>query len=325
MFVQAGANEYLDDLWHHVVMSVSTNGNLLWVDGQEAIGLSYSTGDASTQKWCNDVSGLDAWRIGQNVANSAVESFYEGDMDEVQQYSAPMTTNDIKSLFYASEPKFGQLAGIRDESWFDNLVGLYTWNARNSGKSQDYSGNGNHGTDTSVTKTAFNWEGNGTTSKSDMGDVMDMGSSNFTVMAWINTTDTARQKILSKKPNSAAAGWHLEMNALSAGDLRLAISDGVNVAGNANSTNLNDGAWHHVAVAFNRNTWGTFYVDGIEDGQININPANGSVDNASPFLVGAVESTAFFDGNIDNVMIFEGLLTSNEIYNIYTDYPQSGQ
>jgi len=162
---------------------------------------------------------------------------------------------------------------------------------------------------------AFEFDGTG--DDINMGDVLDLGTLDFTVMVWLKTSDNSRQRIIAKKPDSTAAGWHLETSGVGAGNLRIAISDGTNVAKDSDSNDYTDGEWHHVAVVFDRDDVATMYKDGVADGTLDITAASGSVDNGEDFHIGQSGNTAFFNGAIDDVLIFNRSLSADEIASLY--------
>ncbi|MEQ8240952.1 MAG: LamG-like jellyroll fold domain-containing protein [Cyclobacteriaceae bacterium] len=134
------------------------------------------------------------------------------------------------------------------------------------------------------------------------------GNAPVTVEAWVKTTQTSIGNIVSwgNRTNGQRFGFAVRSS-------RIAF------IGQFNDRNgvsiINDNNWHHVAMTFSGGTSGTlrFYVDGVEDG------------NASPFSmniigqdlrVGQVTTPStgeFFDGQIDEVRIWDYELTAVEI------------
>lgn len=76
--------------------------------------------------------------------------------------------------------------------------------------------------------------------------------------------------------------------------------------------------WHHVAATFKRSGKMILYLDGIARDSTDISFASGlTIDNPNPavkFQIGTVGSqTAFFQGDIDEVRIWNKVLTAKEI------------
>jgi len=80
---------------------------------------------------------------------------------------------------------------------------------------------------------------------------------------------------------------------------------------------VNDGDWHHIAVVREGET-GTIYIDGEADGT-----ATGDIkdlDNAISAAIGADirDNGKYFEGEIDDVLIYNRVLTENEIQQLAT-------
>lgn len=157
---------------------------------------------------------------------------------------------------------------------------------------------------------------------------LNVGTGDFSVDAWIRTTDdTGVKTILDKRTSSPAGvrGFHFY---LFEGDLgfQLADRDGSSICSSSPTsacTNYGvpsfvaDGAWHHVAVTVDRDnpTGMVFYVDGVSVGTANPTLRSMSLDNTGPvrFGVRAFELVGHFDGDIDEVELFHRVLSPTEV------------
>ena len=103
-----------------------------------------------------------------------------------------------------------------------------------------------------------------------MGDpasgALDFGASDFTVEAWVATTDITDRTIVGKK-TSGSSWWQVTVTddaghegriraQIRAGSTRTAYSLG----------RVDDGAWHHVVVRVDRDSGISFFVDGVASG-----------------------------------------------------------
>ena len=77
------------------------------------------------------------------------------------------------------------------------------------------------------------------------------------------------------------------------------------------SIRVDDGRWHHVVVAFDRDIGITIYVDAVSAG--NEAPIAGDVSNAGEFMLGKAPGYPEFKGDLDEVAVYEGLLTPNRV------------
>ena len=135
--------------------------------------------------------------------------------------------------------------------------------------------------------------------------------SDFSIVAWIFPTAlTGKNRIIgSLQPN----GWgfgprnnnQLEVTTFDVKDYRASVD-------------LLQEEWTHVAVVLDANADATFYVNGI---MISTDPAGGparlSFDN---FYIGRAASSAeYFTGRLDEVAVFDGSLTEDDIIDIMED------
>lgn len=143
----------------------------------------------------------------------------------------------------------------------------------------------------------------------DVGDYKDLNTS-FTVSAWIKRESSATNvSILSKRDASFTEGYDLK---ISAGNLVEMVWNGGSEAIVSN-TAIPTGEWHHIAVIFNSGT-ANLYIDGVLD-----NTATGlsnPVNTTQSFIIaaaGKTATTAFFEGNIDEVRIWDVALSEAQL------------
>ena len=161
---------------------------------------------------------------------------------------------------------------------------------------------------------------------------LDIGTNDFTMMAWIRTNISASgggglMRILSKR-DTAGRGYQFELDGSAQNILRVSffLGDGTVSAfgGAASPTDLAGNKWHHVAITFDRDTAATYYVDGVPDGSPpnrSISAAQGSLANSLNLLVGT-NNPEFaagngFNGTIDELMIFNRSLSAQQVYAIW--------
>ena len=158
-----------------------------------------------------------------------------------------------------------------------------------------------------------------------MGDVLDIGTADFSICAWVKSKDTGTSNangIIYKRGtgNYTAAGYGLNMPD---GTFVFHIADGTNyvrlTAGS--SSDYNDGEWHFVAAVADRGTDMKVYVDGVL-----INSATemtvGNIDSTSYLAIGGLTFNGTscyndFTGTMDEVMIFDKALSAEEISELY--------
>ncbi len=165
-------------------------------------------------------------------------------------------------------------------------------------------------------------------------DELDVGTGDFTVDAWIRTSDDAGVvTILDKRTDDAngVTGYSLF---LSGGLLSFQMADGgggSNICSTSPSSSCTnyistapvaDGGWHFVAVTVDRDSasGGVFYVDGSQVGAP-FSPTfrSGSLSNDSPlyFARRSFSAVAFFDGTLDEVELFPRALDAMEVLDLF--------
>jgi hypothetical protein len=197
----------------------------------------------------------------------------------------------------------------------------------------DSSGNGHSGTIVGAVYVPGRWNGalsfNGSNNLVFVADALgggttgaglDMGTRDWTVSAWVNTT--ASGMVVTKMGwvgGSNPDGWGMSVSAngtlgavvhkSNVGTVNIFAGDGKVV---------NDGQWHHVAVVFNRALNMSRYVDGLLSGTVySLASVSGqSTDNTNQLRIGArnqVGDEVYFKGLIDDVRVYARALGADEI------------
>ena len=198
------------------------------------------------------------------------------------------------------------------------------WTADNT--ANDSSGNGNHGTlqgsasyTSGMVGAAFSLP-----TQSDYVEVPDDPSlnfsGNFSIDAWVRTTNTVTGTIVDKRAGNTSfpIGYHFY---LTGPYLAFQLGDGSSSIFYYALPPINDGNWHHVAVTVNRNSQsgGTFYIDGSLTNHFDPTSHPGSIGNSAPLRIGQQYLAGFepFQGAIDEVELFDRELAPAEVQAIY--------
>ena len=138
------------------------------------------------------------------------------------------------------------------------------------------------------------------------------GTANRTVECWMKTsTNIATQQVLVDWGTMSPNGARFTLNVIYNGKLR------IEVGGNGfhGTTNIADGAWHHVAVTYNHaaTTKFTLYIDGVVEATGNTTvPVNTSASGG--FQIGRRnDGINYFDGSIDEVRVWNVVRTQAQI------------
>ncbi|MFC1705058.1 LamG domain-containing protein, partial [Nanoarchaeota archaeon] len=155
-----------------------------------------------------------------------------------------------------------------------------------------------------------------------IGDAADFtNSQSFTIEAWINLDSNGTGRIVSKKDSDAASdpGYQLTIN--SNNELEARIADGTNIV-IKNSTAITSGTWYHVAMVVDRTAQtAQVYIDGQAQGTpTSIAPTSLNPSTTSPLRIGSssyTNPTEFFNGTIDEVIIYDRALSSAQLLEHY--------
>ncbi len=163
----------------------------------------------------------------------------------------------------------------------------------------------------------------GTNDYVEIGDQLDMGTSDFSVSAWIKTqnTSTSSQFVISKALYGSTAGrWWVGTNT---GKVRCGFEFSTGSVGLDSLEEVADGNWHNIVCAFDRDGNLTISIDGEVDGSISISAgASDNLQNTLPLRIGAYNNTdssamLFFEGVIDSVQVYSRALSADEILSNY--------
>jgi len=155
---------------------------------------------------------------------------------------------------------------------------------------------------------------------------LNFGTGAFTVDAWIKTTGTSQATIVSKGKTTSSPSWYMEMQP--SGVIRAGTQNGNgDFRLRDTTTTVNDGSFHHVAAVISG--FGTadidIYIDGVLSDTTDVSggTAQTTFNNDDDLYIGSRihfvgnGNILFFDGEIDEVEIFNRSLSSAEINLIF--------
>jgi hypothetical protein len=146
-------------------------------------------------------------------------------------------------------------------------------------------------------------------------------TNSMTISTWLKTTNSTRVENVLGKYDATATEWGYILKTLPAGTVGLRVG-GNNVNGArdlADTTRVNDGQWHHVAVVINMGQNVRFYIDGALSSTQTM--ATLPAPNSAPLWIGTPPFLYFgspFTGSLDNVRIDGQALSASAIAGIAT-------
>jgi hypothetical protein len=153
------------------------------------------------------------------------------------------------------------------------------------------------------------------------------GVTAFTVGVWVQTTTATVQRVFVAKGGAGGAqySWNL---ANGTGSAALATWTSYDCAGSINRSSLtsgtitvNDGRWHHLAVAYNDGVQVDMYADGRLTATTTTFVAGTfcASSTAGMTLAYRADGCCFFAGRLDDVRLWRRILTAPEIRKVYED------
>ncbi len=312
--------------WSHVVIVLDqSNMWRLYVNG------------ASVGTYQDDASHiLQNNAIGVYLGNG-YQGYFPGDLDDVRIYSRAITPAEI-SLLYRSGRVTVNVAPKPATATKGNLVGHWTFDGPDvnwtTGTVLDKSGQGNHGSMSGLSTTSspvagklgqgmrFTMTGNnhvrvGRTASIDNID-------RITVSTWIypKTSGGNVGTVVRKGVNDTTLSWRLAFHSGLSRALMFSHSfSGANGYWNTGQLAMNE--WYHVAVTYDRTSPANdpiFYINGVATTTTEYGTPSGTPDSDASYdlTIGAKEDgDALFDGAIDDVRIYNRILTPTEIATLY--------
>jgi Concanavalin A-like lectin/glucanases superfamily/Bacterial Ig-like domain/Calcineurin-like phosphoesterase len=241
-------------------------------------------------------------------------------------YTVQVEQADVAGNRGLSAPNTFTITGYREEVFADSPSGYWRLGEANGTTAADETASHNNGTYLSgvtlgvpgalfaTPNTAARFDG--VDDRVSMGDPangsLDFGTGDFTVEAWVKTTVNGEETIVSKQP-STAPYWQVTVtdDASHVGQVRATIDAGTWRQAYS-LPRVDDGDWHQVVVVFVRASGITIYVDGTSS-RFTSGAATGDVSNSGPFLIGKATGYAYFRGDIDEVSVYRGALSAQQV------------
>ncbi len=326
-----------DGNFHHVAVTVDrtkTNGIRFYVDGMP-YGIPPTFNPTNRPGSLSNAAPL---LIG---AHATGLGFFKGLIDEVEIFNRALDQTEIQTIYNAGS------AGKCKPNCIQPPLGMVAW-WPGDGTANDFKdsndGTLKNGATFAAGKVGQAFSLDGVSQYVEVpsplsfnSPSLNFGTGDFSIDAWIKTTNTSgRMAIVEKMENGLddGHGYTLYLNDGKLGFFMTNWSIGPPIAlieGDDTTQNLADGIWHHVAVTVhptsNLNNNGQLFINGIPVGKlINIgntwNVGTTTPDNNHPLRIGASDSffsgeTNFFKGSIDEVEIFNRSLTDKEVGDIF--------
>lgn len=144
----------------------------------------------------------------------------------------------------------------------------------------------------------------------DMENALNLNPTEFTVSSWIKRgAGSSNKSILSKRDAAYTEGYDFKITSANKLEMSWGNSGAQKITSN---TTIPQDIWHHVAVIYGGGS-AKLYIDGVLDNTVTL--AAPVATNQSFFIAAAGKNTpqAFFEGNIDEVRVWDVALTEGQL------------
>jgi len=301
--------------WHHVV-AIFANGNYLqnqlYIDG----GLKTLSQQAGAQ---NTSQAIVKTTLQSGGWTSAANFRFSGRIDELKVYEGALTSTDVTSLVNETHACPNSTPTPLAEYKMDQA----NWNGTTNEiveTSGLYNGTAKGGTSTASAKLCRGGLFDGSSNYAEVPDNANLQlTGSWTMSAWIKTSSTNVNTIMSKDDLASPwKGYEIAVGMGGSGVLSANLGSGVWYY--SNGSLVNDGLWHHVAVLVSGTSL-QFYVDGVVSGTA-ITTSGSTTKATTPLRIGLNSDTGavrFFNGQIDELKLWNTALTAAQISTVYTN------
>lgn len=344
--------------WSHFCITNNSSGNALYLNGQKT-SPTYSVGSASTDAWIDNISeNTTGFSVGCNDADvsapascSGVTAMYEGQVDEVKLWDYALTPGQIAYDYNRGAPV----------AWYklDECTGTTIYDAAKTANGVATGNNGTwsgaSGTNTSAgtcsSGTGSEAWNNGTTGKLNASldfdstdDIVTVAANaavnnlvKMTITAWIYPDSFGENSLgrIADKNQVLSGGWafYIDSGGFCGGSNQFAFhhywSTGTSARGTwcAASNTISTGKWQHIAVTYDDSSTSNdaaFYLNGRLVSSSELDTPSGSVGDDSSIELTLGNRTAAnrtFDGRIDDIRIYNYILSESQIKRIMQDGP----
>ncbi|WP_395245667.1 LamG-like jellyroll fold domain-containing protein [Agromyces sp. MMS24-K17] len=311
---------YNDGEWHHVVGTLGANGQQLFIDGRRV-------GVDAAVTWGQQYWGY--WRVGGDNTWDGDRNF-NGTVDEVAVYPAPLTADQVLEHYTASgrDPgaiptapadAYGAAVFASDPLVYFRLGEAAGAVAKDSGPQAadgGYLGSyslGAAGALVDVADTAARFNGGFVATSSQFGP-----STTYSTEAWFKTTTTVGGKITGFGNSNSGLSNNYDRHVYMQDDGHLVFGTWTGQTNTITSPQpYNDGVWHQV-VATQSSAGMKLYVDGV---LVGTNPQTQAEGYSGYWRAGGDvtwgSSSPWFDGDIDEFAVYPVALSADTVQSHY--------
>ena len=312
--------------WYHVAYTYATSSDMaIYINGALSATTTNGTGRGPLAAQHSSIGGNSDYLVGSNSFY-----FFNGSLDDVRVYTRALSAADIAQLYNETQ------SFIRKPANNLGMVGWWKFDEGTSTTAHDLSGNGHNATTSSTGSVLPQWvsgrfgkalqfDGSTNYAQATQDGSFKLSGQAFTISAWL--ADTHSVVAISGTYDRAISWYDGSKNiqlgiGVNVGATQKNVyiqNDSVNSAPKQVSTTALDLSFHHVVATFDGASTYHIYVDGLNaDGGSSPNNVLPVTSNSKEFIIGQRgDSAAFFQGSIDDVRIYNRVLSPYEVANLY--------
>lgn len=237
-------------------------------------------------------------------------------------YNRILSANEVMQNYNALRPRYNPYEMAKSGLIFNSDFGeISSWSG--SGTIYDISGSGVtgaafNGPTSSYLESFVSFDGTNDYLQFNT-DILDLGTSNFTVSVWFKTSSLQAQSLVA---NQVSNGWNGFNFGIYSGYLTPTVDWGNSLQYGAlqSVSTYNDNTWREATFVFNGATVSNWklYINGVQASAIiegsSVSTISGSgLGNTIPLTIGYRQAGSYFSGSIGRVLIYNRALTDPEI------------
>jgi hypothetical protein len=297
-----------DGNWHHVVATYDGSNNVsgftLIVDGVD------DTASTTGTSVSGSISSAAPFQIGGT--DSAID-FLVGSLSHIAVYDKELTSGEATTLYGNRNPPNLTSAGPTA-----NLIGYWPMQGSPSAP---------------ISTKSVLFGGTDEYASAGIVSALNFGRTRaFSVSAWVKVSSSpnAQDQVVGNIDSGSSQGWGLLLDwgalGLGAGRAAFRFGDGTNTIIVGSSAPVDDGGWHHLAATYDGSAASSgviFYVDGVAvTTDAGPSTLTGTTQSADSLDFGALTQSLFSTMAVDEVSIYDGVLSASAVARIYNEgYP----
>ncbi|MBI2096757.1 MAG: LamG domain-containing protein [Candidatus Sungbacteria bacterium] len=318
------------DAWHFIVVTRDASNKVdLYID------------NGAANRLFSDVAQIGDFTpslIGSSGNDSNLGQDFKGLLDEVRIYNRALSAGEIYALYKSSA--YANVNSSQNSKVRDGLVGLWSFDGMDMYTTgggtpttavADQSGRGNDGTLSGAAARiagkigqALHFDGSSASVSIGTPSILNNLAA-LSVSVWIKFDSTTGDKRIVGKCTGATncVGWKLLINATNNRIFFRVDYDTQDLIHNSNSNLVLPDAWYHIVLTWDGSATAAnarIYVNGSEVTYATATNAstNRVNDSTTSFIIGAATNGSdTFNGSIDDVRVYNRVLTTDEIKRLY--------